>query len=349
MNSADSPAPAAGAGAAASGASVASANSILGTVLVLERLDDCEQHSPLSRPQALRSLRCLARLHASAWEDVGLLRRAAERLHPTGGTWWALPKRDAAELDQMIDRWPAFLSAFESTAPQLLSRPAVQALPARLARVARRVAGEARVGPDDAFATLVHGDYKAANLFFPVERQDRREGQDIAEGQDTVWGLCKAAREEEPAAVGSSGAGKGEVVPVDFQWTGVGLGMSDVAYHLAHAVGLDALQQDGGEQGLVLFYLAELRARLPAAAAARLTDELAGRQYKLALLDYARLFLSRFVTDASPAAFAAVAQSERGANVGVAYRDARAAVALVERVEAALSEVEASFEWMRIG
>jgi len=117
--------------------------------------------------------------------------------------------------------------------------------------------------------------------------------------------------------------------------------MSDVAYHLTHAVGLDALQQDSGERGLVLFYLAELRARLPVTAC--LTDEVAVRQYTLALLDYARLLLSRFVT--SPAECEAVGRSERKANVGVAYRDSRAAVALVERVEAALGDMEARFGW----
>jgi len=35
--------------------------------------------------------------------------------------------------------------------------------------------------------------------------------------------------------------------------------------------------------------------------------------------------------------------------VGVVYRDPRGAVRLVERVEAALNEVEARFEWMRVG
>lgn len=331
--------PVAGDVAATCGASAAPAKA--GTVLVLERFHACTQHSPLSRPQALRSLQSLARLHAAAWEDVGLLRRAAERLHPTGGTWWALPKRDASELNRMAERWPAFLSAFASAAPNLVSRPSVQGLPARLSRVAQWVAAEVRVGPDDAYATLVHGDYKAANLFFP------RDGHDTAGGHGQPGSGRKP--ELEVGAVGgctadgdaSASAEDGEAVPVDFQWTGVGLGMSDVAYHLTHAVGLDALQQDSGERGLILFYLAELRARLPVTAC--LTDEVAVRQYTLALLDYARLLLSRFVT--SPAECEAVGRSERKANVGVAYRDSRAAVALVERVEAALSDMEARFGW----
>jgi len=98
-----------------------------GTLLVLECLDAAAQHSPLSRVQALRSLTALARFHAAAWEDAPLLARAAERLHLGGGTWWSLQKRDAAELDRMVETWPAFLTAFGPAVripPPLLSRSA---------------------------------------------------------------------------------------------------------------------------------------------------------------------------------------------------------------------------------
>lgn len=92
---------------------------------------------------------------------------------------------------------------------------------------------------------------------------------------------------------------------------------------------------------LVALYLAQLRSRLPAAAAAAYTDTLAKRHYSLALVDYARLTFCRFVTDASPASFAAAAAGPRGLNVGVLYRDARAPLRLVARVDALLAGFEA--------
>lgn len=289
-----------------------------GVLILLERLDDACQHSPLSRPQALASLRALARFHAAAWEDAPLLQHAEARLHPGGGTWWALAKRDPSELQRMVDRWPDFLAAFEDRAPELLSRPSVRQLPARLARLAHRLAAEMRAGPEDSFATLVHGDYKAANLFFvPFSQESQDSAPEGREGDERI-----------------------EAVAIDYQWCGVGLAMSDVAYHLTHAVQVDAFAMDDGEAGLLAAYLSELRAHLPPDAAIAFSDQVAARQYRLATLDYARLVLSRFVTDASEEAFAAVERSERAPNLGVVYRDPRGAVALVARLETALAETE---------
>ena len=50
--------------------------------------------------------------------------------------------------------------------------------------------------------------------------------------------------------------------------------MCDVVFHLTHAVGVEALSSDSGEDGLVKAYLKELRARLPPDRAAAYSDEL---------------------------------------------------------------------------
>jgi hypothetical protein len=42
-------------------------------------------------------------------------------------------------------------------------------------------------------------------------------------------------------------------IPIDFQWTGLGLGMSDVAMHLFHSVEVSALE-NGGEEALLRYY-----------------------------------------------------------------------------------------------
>lgn len=49
------------------------------------------------------------------------------------------------------------------------------------------------------------------------------------------------------------GAAGREALPIDFQWTGVGLGMVDVGMHLSHSVSPAALAR-GGERELVEFY-----------------------------------------------------------------------------------------------
>ena len=58
-------------------------------------------------------------------------------------------------------------------------------------------------------------------------------------------------------------------------------------------------------------------------------------------MDYARLVLTRFVVDASPAAFAATNAGPRAMNGGVLFRDVRAPARFVERVESAVTLLEA--------
>ena len=80
---------------------------------------------------------------------------------------------------------------------------------------------------------------------------------------------------------------------VDFQWTGVGLGMLDVAMHLYHSVSLAAMTASG-EEALLQSYHAELSALLGPERAADYPIELAERHYELCLLDYGRVVLSYF-------------------------------------------------------
>ena len=284
-----------------------------GVLLLLESAESLSyvQKSPLDAAAARCALTALATLHASAWEDRSLLSRCAAHLHAKGGGWWSLHQRGVAELASLHDVWPRFLAAFAPVEPALVVEPRIVQLAERLARLAPWVAEQLDVHPDDPFCTLMHGDYKAANLFLP--------DPSLPEGTRTA-------------------------VPVDWQWAGHGLGMRDVAYHLTHAVEVDALAPEGAEEALVQHYCAELRARLTPEAAAAFTEEVAMRQYELALLDYARLVISRFVVDASPESFAKANAGPRAANVGVIYRDVRGAPRLVRRVDALLAHFETESE-----
>ena len=304
-------------------ASATDAHQLNGGVLLLLECADERRHiqsSPLTAAQAKLALSSLARFHAAAWEDVDLLTSAAARLHEGGGCWWSLAQRGADEMARMHELWPRFLRGFAHLDPELLNRSSVVELPRRLAALAHWVAEELAVTPSQPHCTLIHGDYKAANLFLPVSEHDETDG--------TV---------EEQAAV----------VPVDFQWVGFGLGMRDVAYHITHAVEVDALAPEGAEEALVRCYCNSLRTRLAASAkaaggvASAYDDAIAMRHYRLACVDYARLLLTRFVTDASEGAFAAANAAPRAMNIGVIFRDVRAAPRFIRRLDAHLAVLEA--------
>ena len=72
-------------------------------------------------------------------------------------------------MAKMAEVWPKFYAAYRTvaSATELLGRPSVASLPERMRRMAPWVASQLRARPTDPHATLMHGDYKAANLFLP--------------------------------------------------------------------------------------------------------------------------------------------------------------------------------------
>ena len=306
-----------------------------GVLLLLRSAEGSFHSSPLDGTQARESLGLLAALHAAAWERAPLLERASERLHACGGTW-ALSQRGVAELRRAHELWPQFLEAFEQHDPVAIgeARATRRSIAARLEAIALWVAAKLRVRPTAAFATLIHGDAKAANML--RARRDVMGGDVGGDGGRVDGGGGGDGGDD-----GDDGDGydRGGLL-CDFQWVGVGVGMSDVAYHLIHSVGVDALDGDGDEQ-LLDAYLRALRARLPPTARAAYTDAVAWRHYRLAFVDYARHLFCHVVTDASAAAFDAKNASARAANIGLLYRDPRVALRLVAKLGEYLSVLEA--------
>jgi thiamine kinase-like enzyme len=100
--------------------------------------------------------------------------------------------------------------------------------------------------------TLVHGDFKSANL---------------------LWngGKCCA---------------------YDFQYVGKGLGVRDLAYMFASAVDIDVLEADGGEEQLLRHYHSALQGELhrhgKADAAQRYSYEVMVAQFEACVVDYVR-------------------------------------------------------------
>ena len=294
-----------------------------GGILLLECVDArLEQRSPVSFGQAAAALRTVAGMHAAAWEDTALLQRAAGRLQRHGGSF-SLSIRNPAELTKLRPNWERFVGVFAPCAPGLFGQERILQLGARLEAVSSWVAGQLAVEPSDRFATLVHGDLKAMNLFLPAERPATASGAG-----------------EAPAGVGETGTATDTGVAIDFASTGVGYGMADVAMFLSHSVAPDTLA-DGGEEALLRIYVAALaqglrtrgrggsdshdchhgdsNADASAAAGALQTGGCGGlsygpgaggasgetlmRQYRMGVVDYGRFVVSRFWGDASPDVF----------------------------------------------
>ena len=129
---------------------------------------------------------------------------------------------------------------------------------------------------------------------------------------------------------------------VDYASTGVGLGMSDVAMHLHHAVVPQDLDH-GGEEELVRHYWTTINESLQSRSsnnddAAAYPWEVAQRHYRLAVVDYARFFLGRFWKSATQESMEKRATSK---NTCLLNRSIPAAMAFVRRVDEYLTEVEA--------
>ena len=182
------------------------------------------------------------------------------------GCYWDLSRRGADELDGMPGVWDQFLRYWSGCGWPCLALPQFRSLGRRLRAAAPRVIqdlhGAHVIGDkvttiaDDAgrnsgaklqYRTLVHGDFKAMNLFVPSNSSDAA--------------ACKAEGEEEGDDYVYSSGQKNEsfqrgVIAIDFQWTGGSGecgGMQDVAMHLFHSVHPDCLE-GGGERALLTHY-----------------------------------------------------------------------------------------------
>ena len=229
------------------------------------------QESPITHTQASACLDAVARLHAVTFKDKTLLKRVGERLAIYGGSY-NLSIRNPKELANIEQSWNAFVSAF-SDAPSLpkgfFERESIRTLGTRVKKMASYVSKELSPRYDDDYATLVHGDFKAMNVFLP-----------------------------NPASSDCSEMDKCQTTLIDFASSGVGLGMSDVAMHIAHAVHPRDLQ-NGGEEALIDIYLTSLERSLPARKKGAYPRKQAMRHYKLASIDYLRFIMGRFWGSAS--------------------------------------------------
>lgn len=149
----------------------------------------------------------LARLHSTAWSNPTLLTLASQQLWASGG-WWTFAKRGLAPLQQHAPRiWRELLHTLQ---PELgaaginVDSHSIVMLGDRLMAQAEYIQQQLRSTRD--LRTLIHGDFKSANLFFQAQSR--------------------------------------EVVAFDWQWAGIGLGAMDVAYLLNTSASIAALETE---------------------------------------------------------------------------------------------------------
>mmetsp|Transcript_24121 Transcript_24121/g.56852 ORF Transcript_24121/g.56852 Transcript_24121/m.56852 type:complete len:445 (+) Transcript_24121:98-1432(+) len=286
-----------------------------GGYIVMEAISESEymQDSPITIGQAKEALETIATFHASAWENKSLLGKAQDRLSKGS---YHLKTRNPKEVAGLPDAWAQFSKAFgiEDDGEGNLGK--------RIQDLADYICEEVSPGPTEKYATLSHGDCKAMNCFLPIHK----------EGQTSDGSTSRGA------------------ILVDFASTGVGLGMSDVAMLINHAVRPENLE-NGGEAMLIDHYLDVLNKKLSVSKKAHLpldagqgkeTEPVYSREtalwhYKLAVADYFRFFLGRFWKTATPETFE---KKKHNKNTALINRDRDAAIRFLGRAKTFISEIE---------
>jgi hypothetical protein len=206
-----------------------------------------------------------------------------------------LKTRNVKELAGMTQAWENFSTSFQHLDPDLFE--STKDMGKRIQDLAEYLCEEVSPGPTDPYATLPHGDFKSMNCFLP------------------------------------NGGSRG-VVLVDFASTGVGLGMSDVAMHIHHAVRPEDLE-NGGEEELWDHYYNTLCDLL--GPTREYPRDVALRHYRLTVCDYFRFFLGRFWKSATPEAMEKKKDSK---NTALINRNVDSALAFLRRVEKYVTQVE---------
>ncbi|KAL0047335.1 hypothetical protein WJX82_000891 [Trebouxia sp. C0006] len=218
----------------------------------------------LNSAQAVLALKWLSRMHAACWGC------SPQGIWPQG-SYWSLDKRQS-DLAGMPMQWAKSCSAFETAFPETFAKASVQALAERLLAVAAAVHQELSLDSANSSAaqwrTIIHGDFKTANLFFSP----------TAEAAS-----LSAHQHEDKAAVVSA---------CDFQWCGGGLGVTDVMYLLWTSVQPQVVVDQ--EEELLRCYYSSLMHQLQEQHhidGSIYSFQQFGHHYQMAYLDYIRFLI----------------------------------------------------------
>ena len=143
------------------------------------------QASPLSFSEVCSTLQAIARLHASAWEDVPLLTSLRNSTGIAGS--YTLPNRNPIELDRVGKNWRKYITEFESVDPSFCCKPEIVNLGDRVQAIAKWISSQLSCTPTTPMATIQHGDFKAMNVFLP---KDDGESAVLIDFASTGVGEC---------------------------------------------------------------------------------------------------------------------------------------------------------------
>lgn len=281
-----------------------------GGLLVLESFKSgFYQKSPLTPDEASQCLEAIAMFHATAYQDERILATVSEKLCEYGGSYH-LKNRNPKELKNIQKTWADFCDGVKSAAPELFEQESIQNLGKRIQDMANVISEELSPAYNEKYATVVHGDFKAMNVF-----------------------ISKMETVDESVEPSPS-----QPIIIDFASTGLGLGMSDVAMHITHAVRPENLL-NGGEEKLVEKYLNALNEVLPDNLS--YPKDVAMRHYRLAVIDYFRFVMGRLWRGATLETFDERKDSKNSVYVN---RSIDAAINFIERADRYLAEVEIEHE-----
>jgi len=234
-------------------------------LLLLEDLSGCsftQQHIFLTEAHTLAGLDFLAGLHSTFWGKSTLANTGDCNLSLLWdkATYWTLEKRPADELDVLPTVWAEFCGAF-SEASDIFKQERILQLGKRLVQKSTWVTETMR--HLSVPFTLVHGDFKSANIFF-------REDPTTKEIK--------------------------EVAVIDFQWSGKGYGICDVMYLVLGAYNLGLWQNNFAlEKKLIAYYCERL-----AVHGVQYSIENAIKDFRVAALDFSRVVLAYFFARYTP-------------------------------------------------
>ena len=165
----------------------------------------------LSTSQTKAALRWLATFHGLFWEEASANKKSCtwtRDLWDRGGHWTAKYPAGKKTEDIKIAKTGQLFSQtvcwLESKHPEVVSLE-IKGLGKRLEAAADPIADYLNVLSNGPLRTLIHGDYKAANMFLAGNGIDKEDQE---------------------------GGGAGQVAVLDFQFAGIGVGAEDVAYLL---------------------------------------------------------------------------------------------------------------------
>jgi hypothetical protein len=137
------------------------------------------------------------------------------------GTHLSLEKRSAAELRDLATDLAAFVDRFEDEHEYFRTGREAREQGRRIQAVAEDVAASLHPDNNPIRRTMVHGDYKQGNMFFD-------------DAQDNT-------RMHSPADKPSKNCNGDKIAVFDWQWTGPGIGATDLVYLCVMAVSDEAL------------------------------------------------------------------------------------------------------------